>query len=161
MIYIIIGIIVFAIVFYSWSQDWIDAILGVLLGAFLGIIAWLLFGSIIGGFLPEKEVVEEKPLYALTDATSTYGEKFLFSGYIDEKLTYRYIIETERGKHIEETSANKVYVNEGDYEPHVKIYHTEFAEDWYYLFAGHFETTYYEFYVPENTLTHNYQVDLE
>lgn len=161
MIYIIIGIIVFTVRAYSWTQEWIEAVISGLIGLLVGMFIWILLGSVIGEFLPEKEVVEEKPLYALTDTTSTYGEKFLFSGYIDEELTYRYIIETERGKHIEEIKTNNVYVNEGDYEPHVKIYNTELAKDWYYLFAGHFGTTYYEFYVPENTLTHNYQVDLE
>lgn len=161
MIYIIIGAIAFAIWFYFLADDFCEAIIGGIIGVIVGALVWLLFGAMVGEFLPIKEVVEEKPLYALTDSTSIHGEKFLFSGYIDEELTYRYIIETERGRHIEEINGKNVYVNEGDYEPHVKIYNTELAKDWYYLFAGHFGTTYYEFYVPENTLTHNYQVDLE
>lgn len=164
MIYLIIGAIGFAIFIYFITESIAETFFGSLIGLFIGMIIWLSIGGIIGEFLPTKEIIETKPLYALTDTTSTYGEKFLFSGYIDEKLTYRYITETERGKHIEEIDTKNVYVNEGDYQPHLKISKKELAKDWYFLFANDLaidETTYYEFYVPENTLIHNYQIDLE
>ena len=163
MIYLIIGVIAFTIWFYFMTESFGDALLGSIIGLFAGTLACLIIGTVIGGFLPVKEVVEEKPLYALTDTTSIQGSKYLFSGYIEDKLTYRYIIDTERGKHLEEINTTNVYINEGDYDPHVKIYNTELAKDWYYWFANNlvYDTTYYEFYVPKNTLIHNYQVDLE
>lgn len=116
-------------------------ILGGLLGFWLGvkkklgmIVDYTLFGILCGlalfctvgfglGFLlPRTEgVTTEQEICAFSDSSSTESYNFLFSGYIQDELVYRYVIETERGKHIEEVK-DDVYIREGNYKPTVKFH---------------------------------------
>lgn len=132
------------------------------LGALIGILVYFLVGGFIGTNLPVIETVEEQEIYALNDSTSIKGANYLFSGYINENMVFRYVINTDKGKHIEEVKADNTYVNEGDYTPIVKIHKTSLAKDWYYWFAYDVndEGDYIEFFVPENTITNEYNIDL-
>lgn len=164
MIFLIISIIVFIALMWIWIENLgMALLLGSTIGLFFGVIIWVLGGGLIGAFLPTTTEVETKPIYALTDSTSIEGNKFLMSGYVKEGLVYRYITKTTRGKHIEEIKANSVYINEGNYTPHLKIYNQVLAKDWYYWFACPLfaEQTYYEFYVPDNSMINEYEIDLE
>ena len=129
--------------------------------ALVGSLVYFLAGGMIGCTLPLSEVVEEHEICALTDNSSVEGTHYLFSGYIDEELVCRYVVNTERGKHIEEIDMNYVYINEGDYTPTVKHYTYVLEKDWHKWFAHTaFLSDYYEFYVPENTVTNEYNIDL-
>ena len=161
MIFVILG---FSIGFLiGLSDDGLSlGVLSSILGLMLGFIVWLFVGGIIGCFLPTVEVVEEHELCALSDSSSVEGVNYLFSGYIDEKLVCRYVIDTEKGKHIEEEKTDNVYIKEGDYTPTVKFHKFEFEKKWYYWFAHDGFTEYYvEFFVPKNTITSEYNIDLK
>ena len=159
-IIIICTIIGFLIVWFDWEEFGMS-FMGGLLGFFVGLLLWFLVGGIIGAGLPMVEVVEEQEICALNDSSSIEGASYLFSGYIDEDLVCRYVINTERGKHIEEVDTDNVYIKEGDYTPMVKIHKFEFEKEWYYWFAHDILTEYYvEFFVPENTVTSEYNIDL-
>lgn len=161
-IIIICAIIGFLLMFFDWEEFGM-ALMGGILGGLIGIIVWFILGGIIGCNLQTVETIEEQEILALNDSSSIEGASYLFSGYIDEDLVCRYVINTERGKHIEEVNTKNVYINEGDYEPTVKIHTTHFKKDWYYWFAHDlFSSEYYvEFFVPENTVTSEYNIDLK
>ena len=145
----------------SLENIW-DIFLGGVLGFFIGIFAYLLIGGIIGYGLATNEIIEEQEIFALNDSSSIEGKNYLFSGYIDEKMVYRYVVETEKGKHIEEVDARRGYIKEGDYTPMVKYHYYTFEKEWYNWFVHNaFTDKYYEFYVPENTITTEYNVDLD
>lgn len=136
-----------------------------LFGILCGLALYGTVGSCVGYFLPRRECfTTEQEICAFSDSNSIESNSFLFSGYIQDELVYRYVTETERGKHIEEVVGD-IYIHEGNYKPTVKFHkYGKFKEDWYWLFAmdrlaG--ETEYVEFYVPENTITNEYQIDLE
>lgn len=148
---------------YIWfdSKEFGLSFMGCLLGFCIGFILWFFIGGLIGAGLPMVEVVEEQEICALNDSTSVEGASYLFSGYIDKDLVCRYVINTERGKHIEEVDTDNVYIKEGDYTPTVKIHRYKFKKEWYYWFAHDIFAEYYvEFFVPENTITSEYNIDL-
>lgn len=164
MIFIILGLIIGF--FYGFHEDdgsfrfvFLDSVLGLL----IGLVIFLTIGKIIGLMLPTVDTVEEHKLYALNDNDATQGEFFLSSGYVKEELVYRYVIDTEKGKHVEEDKADNAYIKEGDYEPVVKKHTNEFKRNWYYWFGcPRFEREgYTEFYVPRNTITNEYNIDLK
>ena len=158
-------VIITAIFFFVWAlidtEEFGLGICASFLGLLIGGILYLALGSAIGCFLPTVDVVEEQTICALNDSSKIEGANYLFSGYIEEKLVIRYVINTDKGKHIEEIpSVKNVYINEGDYEPMVKTIYQEFAEEWYYWIALPMTTKEYIFYVPNNTVTNEYNIDL-
>lgn len=162
MIFILLGVIIGFVIGFC-DDGFLLGIAGSIMGLISGLLLFLMVGGIIGCGLDTKEIVEEQELCALKDAASIEGQKYLFSGYINERLVCRYIVNTEKGKHIEELNTEKVYINEGDYKPVVKTHNIQLAKDWYYWFAHEaFVDGYYvEFFVPEGTLTTEYNIDLQ
>ena len=165
MIYIIAGIVIGFIVGFTDFEDFVEGILGALLGFILGCFAFVIVGLIIGTTvpIPMVETIEKQEIVALTDSNSIGGQKYLFSGYIKENLVCRYVINTEKGKHIEEIRSNHVYIKEGDYEPTVIKHKFAPKSNWYYWFCIPIssEEDYTEFLVPENTVTSEYNIDLQ
>lgn len=122
----------------------------------------MFLGGLIGYFLPTIEIVKEQKICALNDTSEIEGQRFLFSGYIDKDLVFRYITNTNKGKHIKEIKGTEnVYINEGDYVPAVRIVSYEFVKKWYCLFAYPPFDVEYIFFVPENTVTNEYNIDLQ
>lgn len=162
MLFIIVAAIIgFILGFLDWEEIG-EGCAGGLLGAVVGLVLYIFLGGFIGMALPTIEVVEEYEICALKDTTEIEGAHYLFSGYIDEKLVFRYVIDTEKGKHIEEIKGTtNVYINEGNYVPTIKVYTKKLAKDWYDLFAYCFYSNEYVFYVPENTITNEYNIDLQ
>ena len=151
IISIIIGVIIGIVASYDewgdYEHCWVDGIVG----ALIGLVIWFFVGGIIGKFLPTVETVEEQEIFALNDSAAFEGTHYLFFDYINENLAYRYVINTDKGKHIEELNSENVCINEGDYKPTVKTYTTHFKEDWYYWFAHDLfiSESYVVFFVPE------------
>ena len=169
MIYIVLGIVIGLLVWGVYNIIYhtggiIDLISNILLGGVSGFAIWLTIGSLIGIFLPTTDIVtEEQEIYALNDSSTIKGKNFLFSGYIDEKFVCRYIVNTDKGKSIEEidTDDNKFYIEEGNYKPKVVKYSIGFKSNWHYLFAFPMFHDYYKFFVPEGTVTNTYNIDLQ
>lgn len=163
MIFILLGLILGFL--YGLQEEGFSFGILVALGGFLaGSFILFIFGGIVGITLPTVDKVQKYELCALNDNTSIQRRKYLFSGRIDGELVYRYIINTEKGKHIEESEIDNAYIKEGNYKPMVKEHTTDFKKDWYYLFCFPLFSgadNYIEFYVPENTVTNEYNIDLK
>lgn len=169
MAYIIICVVIAFIIGYMDYNDFEDGILGAFVGLAIGGILFFFVGGWIGNELPQKEIVTEQQIYALNDSTSTEGRKYLFSGYIDEDLVYRYVASNDKGKYIEEIkddddTYNPIYIKEGNYTPALKHFSYKLEKDWHKLFAhADFKNTKdecYIFYVPEGTVTNEYNINL-
>jgi hypothetical protein len=162
MLFIILGLIIgVAIGIYEDCGD--TGVYG-FLGALIGLIIYVIGGMFIGAALPTEETVTSQTICSMKDGNEIEGSYFLFSGYVDEELTYRYVVETEKGKYVESIKAETgVYLKEGDFEPHVEYHRFVFKSDWYYWFAINvncFEN-YTTFYVPTETVTNEFEVNLE
>lgn len=163
MLIVILCVIIMAYLFYdNMYGSSSKAFFGGVLGFVVGFCLYISLGGFIGSVLKTIDVTEKKELYALNDLSSIEGSYYVFSGYIDEKLVYRYVEKTEKGLHIEEINSSNVYIKEGDYIPTLVIHKKEFASEWMYLFAhDYFFTTEYEFLVPANTVITEYNIDLK
>ena len=156
MIFIILGFIIG--IFYF------EDFFGGFAGALIGLIVYGIVGLFIGCTLPTVEHVNSQNIVALNDSSKIEGAKYLFSGYVDEDLVYRYIVETDKGRHIEECKSDDGYLKEGDSDsPYIEIHTYKFKHDWYYWFAINVESAenYSIFYVPSGTVTNEYNVDLQ
>lgn len=156
----------------------ICGIIGLLIGLFKVkdyIVALTYIGIIIGGLVAfaltpvmtaiapvETEVIEKK-IYALNDTSSNQGTHYLYSGYINNELKYRYIIGTSNGKQVKETRTTNVFIKEENCEPKVKIYKRVLKNKIYgWLFFVELpDEDKVEFYVPDNTVINNYKIDLQ
>ena len=128
MLIFIICVVLMFICGYSLYGFFSDGLLYSIAGLFMGFIFYLFIGGIIGVNLPLNEICEEQKIYALNDSSSIEGQNYLFSGYVDEELVYRCVIDTDKGKHIKEINADNVYINEGNYTPIVKHYSYKFEK---------------------------------
>lgn len=158
MIFIIAGIII-GVILEDYSK-----IFGGFCGFIVGLVVYGIFGSIIGGSLPTVENINTQNIVALNDSSKMEGQRYLFSGYINESLVYRYVIETENGKHVEECKADNGYIKEETINnPYVEIHTYTFKRGWCYWFAININCVknYSTFYVPSGTVTNEYNVDLK
>ena len=163
MLFIIIGIILGIVFGWKDSYEAIEAALGGFIGVIIGLFVWFIV-SLFCYNLPYNEIVTTQEICALNDSSEVGGQKFLFSGYIEENLVYRYVVDTERGKHIEECDVDDAYIKDIESNnPYVEIHKYQFKSGWYYLFAIDFksEENYQVFYVPNGTITNEYNVDLQ
>lgn len=169
MLFIILGVIFgIAIGIYTMIDcgEWWNVLYPIIygfVGFLIGIIVWFLIGW-IGFFLPYNETVTTQEICALNDSSEVEGQKFLFSGYIEENLVYRYVVESDKGKHIEECKVEDAYIKDIESKkPYVEYHSYEFKSYWFYLFAIDWKAleNYSVFYVPDGTITSEYNVDLQ
>lgn len=155
MIYILFAVIICALLYKKMRIHMIEV--GFLL-IMCGFLLWFLIGTLLSiDMWPREEVVKE---YTLSPITYEETDKGLTYLYVTKDLTYIYSIETENGIHEEKMSASNVYINEGEYDPVMKIYKLEAAKGkWYHYLVSHplflsivssYDRT--EFYVPKGSI---------
>ena len=151
MILVIVGIIL-GFIYGINSDEFLFNKVIIIFFLIWGAIAGFILSEIIGCVLPTKEVVTEQEIYEIEDS------KYLSIAYINGTTIYEYVINTEKGKHVEKIKTDSAYIKEGKYKPIIKIYNIVFQKNWYYWFAhdwfAHIFTDryYVEFYIPENTI---------
>ena len=165
MLYVILGFSVVLLVSFAYYGDnLITAFYNSLLGILLGFSVWVLIGGIIGVFLPVEVQVTEQKLYALNDGSNTEGSYFLMSGHVDEEPVYKYIVETEKGFHMETINIENVYINETNGQPIMKTYRRKFKDDiyWWIALPIYLDTfDYVKFYIPKGSVINEYNIDLQ
>ncbi len=163
MLWMLVGIIIgFLWCYYDncWP-DFIDYLFSGFIGFIIGIPITLFVGGLIGFYLPKQTIIEEAKLVSLTDNTSIEGQKYLFSGYINEEYIYRYVIETEEGKQIKELYNSKnIYIKYDNENPRIIYEYSDFKYGWLWLFGIDLTDTKIIIYVPEGTITEKYEIDL-
>ena len=160
MIWIIVGIVIGII--YAHCVDYGDYVLDGLIGLGMGMVLNLFLGGLIGLYLPKQTIIEEIKIIALTDNNSIEGQKYLFSGYINEKYIYRYVIETECGKQVKELdNSENVYIQYDNENPRIAYEYSDFKYGWLWLFGVDLTEPKKIIYVPEGTITETYEIDLE
>ena len=158
--FMIIGAIIGYIVGWYNTESKGIGICGGIVGVITGFLIWFIFPA---SWLPTVETVETKEIYALIDTSETEGSHYLFSGYINEDLVYRYVIATDKGRKVETIKASKAYLKEGTALPKIEIYTTEFDGRWCGWVSaglGLMGSEYAIIYIPKNSITTEYNVDL-
>lgn len=167
----IVGIVVFVLSVISLTLydainygffDWDEIVPSIGKSLLVTIIYFCLMFFV--SMFPETEefLQEEKEIYALKDNNAVSGNFFLASGNISEEPYYFFIEGTERGKIMNKISVDNSYLNEGAYKPHIKVYgHRYISDVWNWMFAEAWGTEVYEFYIPEGTVTTDFNVNME
>lgn len=164
MLFFIIPVLIF--LFFTDDGDIFGSIIG---GLGVGLILWYFIGGCIGYEIYDMDeyISEDIELCSFKDNTTIEGVKYLFSGKIDEKYVFKYVINTEYGKQVKElTNSNDIYIKEIDRleRASMKIYRARGINGkWYYkLFSikpDYEVRTVFE--VPSGTVTQEYNIDLE
>ena len=106
------------------------------------------------------EIESSHNIVALKDNPDVTGSFFLFSGYEEEELYYYYAEETELGIKTKKVNADDVYIIY-DNEPRIEEYYAKkFKHWWHYIYAFPSDY-YYKIYVPDGTVTTDFEIDLE
>lgn len=144
---------------------------------FAGGIIVQLGGHLISTSEKKEIVVETQQIYNLSDnesvSGSMHGNVFVFSGTVDEKYIYRFMVQTDNGLKLEELDAqeDEVYLNEGDYDPIIETCTivrcvegtSKIFEGWVNLQDPYEITlsTFYKIYVPEGTVTDEFNINMD
>lgn len=164
-----IGYIIYAIIdAYKYGFNAQDNILYPILfslgSLFVAVVLFLGSTAICSLFAKVEydTLVETKEITALNDDSAISGHFYLGSGYVNEKKRYYFFEETDKGKHMDSVDADSSYIIESDTEqPRIEVYPPKFKSKWLYLFAMEFADTEYKIYIPENSITTEFKVDLE
>ena len=130
----------------------------------IGLIFSVIATVIASNTVATESYVEEYPIYALSATDSTYLCRSRVSSLTDVYYEYKYIVSDEKGKHIESFSSDDVYFTEKADNPTLKIHKKRYPDGWYKFFvieSGLNDLDYYEFCVPENTISSVFSVDLK
>ncbi|MGL3988396.1 hypothetical protein ACSHMG_19015 [Bacillus [licheniformis] CMCC 63516] len=161
----IIVAVIFAGAFISdmWGFGPIECILGILFGSAVGALVFVI-GFIPAFFLQDEPVNPHKTeIYSIKDNSNTKGSFILGSGAVDEEQYFYYVVEKDSFKSVDKAKVKDSKMKEGDIEqPYVVTYEMQFKSAIARFFYGKYtgEKT-YEFYLPENTITTDYKIDLE
>lgn len=139
----------------------------------ISIIIFMILGSSISNKLinTEEYIVSEVELSALKDSNGIEGNVFLFSGYIEDELKIKYVVNTEYGKQVKEmkiSSLEKIYIQEEDtLIPRMITYGERMTNNTWYKsliccnWYRECEQKRIVFIVPKDTVINEYAVDLE
>ena len=117
-------------------------------------------------FIPEKDIeykITSQEIVALKDNEQVEGRHFLFTGYIEEKLVYRYAKVTKNGIKVCTKDINECYIKytDGNYRIEKRI-PIKFKKWWHYIYSYPCkDDVRYTFYVPVGSVENTYEVDLE
>lgn len=133
-----------------------------------GLLLFLLGGTLavaVGDILPDNAKIFEKTgeqyIVALKDSQNVNGKMFILGGNVNADLYYYYAKETDYGLKTSKKEASQCYVVYTDEQPKIETYSVmEFNRWYYYIFAIPMDD-YYVFYVPEGTVTTEFNIDLE
>lgn len=103
-------------------------------------------------------------IYAIKDSTEIEGSFSLGTGQVSGEQYYYFVTKTDNDfKKVDKVKVNHSVMKEGDYvQPYVIQYPKEFDSAFARIMYGKYSGYYfYEFYLPNDTITTDYNIDLE
>lgn len=148
-------------------------ILGRIWLSFIGLIcvAFLIFfdvllAGVISFIVPTDEqniqLSQTEKITALKDNISSEGRFFLASATINDTPYYYYVVQTDRGLKQKKINAENTYIHYTKDDFRVETYEGVSFKNWYtYIWASFPSAEYYNIYIPEGSVTSEFNVDLE
>lgn len=136
--------------------------IGMTLVAFLGFVIMFLGNACITA---DKVIETNKvEVCALADNNEVSRQFFLGTGSIDKDLYYFYVAKNDDGgKTIEKLKSednSHIVLYEDEKETPYLLKKTAVSSNWAANFFLGIDQTYYEFHIPPNSITSNYNIDL-
>jgi hypothetical protein len=150
--------------FPSFWDRFFGAIAMAIVSSAVTLIALGIFSAILSGFVATKTVVwDTEYITALKDNSVTEGSFFLGSGTVDETPVYAYARKESGGIVIDSIPSDGVIIVEDSNErPRIenlaKEFKSEKLEEWFPLFSFWGAD---KVYVPEGSITTDFDIDLE
>lgn len=166
----IIGLIIVIKETIEYQWEWY-AIPLVLLSTFAGTVVGVLLSMLVAAFgseipmIPEGEPVKTE-LIALEDGNGIHGSFYLGYGHIESDQYYYYLTETPKGIIQSKINVddNKVYLRPDEFTgtPYFVTQKYKCGNEFInFLSSGLLETTEYYFYIPPDSITYSYNIDLK
>ncbi|KQL18830.1 hypothetical protein [Cytobacillus solani] len=144
----------------SFGEWFVSAMLGFMIGLLtllLGILPSFVYDT--SPATPSKQEI-----HAIKDNNEVHGNFALGFGSVDEEQYYYYVIEDVEGfKSIEKTKVSKSKIKEdANDQPYILTYKHRFNSAFARFMYGEYSGSYsYEIHVPKNTITTEFNIDLE
>ncbi len=170
MIWFIIGwIIASVIMINAICDEWNDlgskivySMLALITSTIVSFLVCFFVSLMMSSFVEfDYNIVSKTNIIALKDNQNVDGNFYLMGGYIDEDLYYYYATETEFGYKTEKIKADNAYIKYTDGKTCIEKYKGEPTNESVHFWG--FPTCDYQYiiYVPEGTVTNEFNVDLE
>ncbi|MED2979508.1 hypothetical protein P4284_22875 [Bacillus swezeyi] len=160
---IIVAVIFAGYFIFEIGYDIINFFVGILFGLVVGVLVFLV--GVLPAFLLHSEPVDphKTEIYSIKDNSTTKGSFVLGSGTVDEDRYFYYVVEENGFKSVDKAKVEDSKMKEGSIEqPYVVTYEMQFRSAFARFFYGKYTgEKSYEFYLPENTITTDYKIDLE
>lgn len=155
--------IVYKVIEPVFGFDFIELIMGLFLG---GVLFFMLGLGVIGlSFIPDVkyELVETKEIYALKDNQGMRGNFYLGTGYVEDNQKYFFIVNQEGGKKMDSVSVDQSILYEGAKTTKVEVYEPVIkGKVAKFLFTSTSpRDNKYKLYIPKDSITTEYKVDME
>lgn len=164
---ILLGIVFIVTFIWAWIDTYGEFIGSVIAGAVASIVLFVIAVVIVlvTPFETHKVLEETVSVYSIKDTSKINGQFVLGSGTIDEKQYFYFVSEREGFKSIGKVKTDFSRIKEGNYKkPYMKKYKYEYDNKFVRFMLGKtvfIKENSYDFYLPENTVTQEYKVDLE
>lgn len=162
----IISFIVLSIICYRWDDCikigdiFFSAMMSIILSILLSILMFIVISSTAK---TQDYIYKEQTIMCIADNSSIEGAKFLFSGYINEKQIYKtFVLNSDGSKSYKECDADNSKIYE-DGENKIVTYGTKFTNKiviWLLNDEVQISQARYEIHIPENSITTEYNIDL-
>ncbi|EWH19973.1 hypothetical protein [Bacillus haynesii] len=164
---ILLGIVFVATVIMVMVDTSGELILSIIVGVVVDIVLLLIVGAIVcANLFDTHKVLEERiSIYSIKDTSNISGQFVLGSGTVNEQQYFYFVSEKEGFKSVDKVSTDSSRIKEGNYKkPYMKKYKYEYDNKFVRFMLGKtvfIKENSYDFYLPENTVTQEYKVDLE
>lgn len=126
----------------------------------------VLLAGVISLIVPTDEqniqLTQTEKITALKDNISSEGRFFLASATINDTPYYYYVVQTDRGLKQKKINVEKTYIHYTKDDFRVETYEGVSFKNWYtYIWASVPTAEYYDIYIPEGSVTTEFNIDLE
>lgn len=147
----------------GYRFDWLDWILSGVLAVIIGggaLFCVFLF-SLAADTHPEYN--HSKDIYSVADGSEVKGAFTLGTGSVDEKQYFYFVKSDGAGKRIDKIEVDATVIYEMDKEkPKIEFYDERYTSAFARFMFGEYSGSHsYKLFVPENTITKEYNIDLE
>ena len=154
----------------TWGWDWyaipltlLTSLVGILIGFFLSLLIAI---SSFGIPMVSKGEPVKTELVALEDGNGIHGSFYLGHGHVESNQYYYYLTKTPKGitQSKINVNQNEVYLRPDEFTGTPYFVKQEYKcgnEFINFLASGLLETTEYYFYIPPDSITYSYNIDLK
>lgn len=160
---IIVAMVIVGYIIVEFGYDIVVFLCGIPLGLLVGVLVFTV--GLLPTFILQSEPIDphKTEIYSIKDSSRVQGRFVLGSGTVKEDQYFYYVVEKNGFKSVDKAKVENSKMKEGDVEqPYVVTYEMQFKSAIARFFYGKYTgEKSYEFYLPENTITTEYKIDLE